>query len=113
MSQASKVLRKSKDRYFWYCPGCKEIHGVPVRTEPRPCWTFNGDVDKPTFRPSVRHFIPADKDDGTPEETTCHYFITDGNIVFQNDCPHELKGQTVPMVELGPEYSDSNYGWPA
>lgn len=105
MAQVSKVLRKGADRYFWLCPGCKEIHGVPV-----PRWTFDGNVDAPSFSPSVRHFVP--EHDGIPEKTFCHYWVRAGQIAFDGDCDHELVGKTVPMVELGPEYSDENYGWP-
>jgi hypothetical protein len=64
-------------------------------------------MERPTFTPSVRHYIPAR--DGRPEKTTCHYFITDGQMVYCGDCEHELAGKTVPM-EAGPP--DDEYGWP-
>lgn len=107
IGQVSKVLRKATDHYFWFCPGCKEIHGVPV-----PRWTFDGNVDAPSFSPSVRHYELENKELGIPEKTTCHYWVKEGRLEFVGDSDHELAGKTVPMVELGPEYSDDNYGWP-
>jgi hypothetical protein len=57
-----------------------------------PQWIFNGDVDKPTFTPSLLVF-------GSVPEKRCHSFITDGKILFLDDCFHELKGQTVEIPE--------------
>jgi len=58
-------------------------------------WEFNGDVDKPTFSPSilVRHH------EWTVEKV-CHSFVRDGKIEFLNDCTHELAGKTVPMEDF-------------
>jgi hypothetical protein len=39
-------------------------------------------------------------DDDGRQITLCHYFITDGQIVFCSDNPHELNGQTVPLPEF-------------
>lgn len=77
------------------CPGCKHEHSVPAKR-----WNWNGDVNKPTLSPSVRHYYvmpeSASKNPGK-EVTTCHYHITDGKIAFCGDCQHELKGQTVEL----------------
>lgn len=74
---------------LFHCPGCDRKH--MVTTEPGSalgCWTFNGDYDRPTFRPSlvVR---------GTG--TLCHSFVTDGQIEFLSDSQHALAGQTVAL----------------
>lgn len=34
--------------YSFYCPGCKHSHGFET-----PRWKFNGNMDKPTIRPSL------------------------------------------------------------
>jgi len=63
-------------------------------------WGFNGNMAAPTLSPSVRHYVPARKDDDGrdhPEVTTCHYFIQGGKIVFCPDCQHALSGQTVDL----------------
>ena len=84
------------------CPGCGHDHAVPAAR-----WNWNGDVDKPTLSPSVRHYyeMPADvaKKKGRSKNrqvTTCHYHIEDGMIKFCNDCPHKLKNQTVELPEI-------------
>lgn len=77
--------------YMFWCPGCKCGHGVATdRTNPAANWTFNGDMEKPTFSPSVL----VDKD---RPERRCHLYVRDGQIQFLNDCHHGLRGQSVPM----------------
>lgn len=100
------------------CPGCKLFHSVNVGTDGTG-WTFNGDLNKPTFNPSILaktgHFAshhPAgaqcwcDYNREHPEDYTpgfecsiCHSFVTDGKIQFLSDCTHELAGQTVDIYQ--------------
>jgi len=114
MSQVSRVLRKWTGGYTWWCPGCKQAHSVPVDSPTRPSWSFDGNLEQPSFSPSVRHFVPAQAPDpewwpeGKPEHTFCHYFITAGVIDYCNDCDHEFSGQKVPMVDLS---TIEGYGW--
>jgi len=86
--------------YHHWCPACGQAHGIATikRTPSSPVWSFNGDLERPTFHPSVRCFH-TDRDTGK-QETLCHYFVTDGQIVFCADNPHELNGQTVPLPEF-------------
>ena len=74
-----------EERYAFYCPGCKHYH---VYTVPR--WSFNGDLEKPTFRPSLLN---------TKVGVICHLYMTDGQIDFLSDCSHELAGITVDMED--------------
>ncbi len=114
VSQVSAVLRQWTGGYTWWCPGCKHAHSINVGGTEGPQWTFDGNLECPSFTPSVRHFVPAQAPDpewwpqGKPEETVCHYFITAGQIVYCGDCQHELNGQTVPMVRLD---TITDYGW--
>lgn len=73
------------------CPGCKGPHSLVTKAGkyPSPTWTFNGDMVKPTFKPSLM------VNRSCPDQ--CHSFITDGKIQFLGDCKHELAGQTVDM----------------
>lgn len=82
----------------------------------RPCWTFNGDLDRPTLSPSLlvrtghhitgqppeencRHCKDA-KEDGHPTFCgICHSFIRDGKMEFLGDCTHKLSGQTVEIED--------------
>ncbi len=83
-------------QYAFYCPGCKNAH--IVRTSgPRPCWEYNGNVDFPTFSPSI--FV------GPGTKFQCHSFVKDGKIQFLGDCYHELKNQTVDI----PEWESTKY----
>lgn len=97
-----KLLHKTRDGYLYWCPGCKSAHHVWCNASSGPNWSFNGDEQKPTFNPSVRHFVPAQ--DGEPEETTCHYFIRDGMIDYCTDSQHEFAGKTIPMEPVPDNY---------
>lgn len=100
----------------YWCSGCEEMHAL--NTGPgTPCWTFNGNYDRPTFTPSVlirsghhspEYKMPADGKCEYCEEAkaegyetlccVCHSYITDGQIQFLDDCTHKLKGKTVPLA---------------
>ena len=84
----------------------------------RPKWGFNGNMEKPTFEPSVHsktgHYVT-----GTPEAEcrfciedkaegrrklchVCHSFVRDGKVQFLPDCTHALAGKTVDLPEIEP-----------
>jgi len=68
---------------------------IPLYPEGNPYpahWSWNGDFDKPTFKPSVKI-----------DSMGTHFFITDGKIQFLEDCTHNLKGQTVDMIDIDEE----------
>ena len=96
---------------FFYCPGCKEYHGVRTDKNYPYHWNFNGNYDKPTFSPSVLvtgTVFPTDEEADRimkgekiePKKFVCHSFITDGKIRYLSDCTHELAGQTVEMKDV-------------
>lgn len=115
MSETNKILREVEyseagcDFVFW-CPGCQEHHGIwtKKRNHLGAVWSFNGDMQKPTFDPSL---LIRGKRPITPEEykaimagaqveipdLVCHSFIRNGQIQFLSDCTHALAGKTVPM----------------
>lgn len=58
------------------------------------CWSWNGDVEKPTIRPSILNdFRPHDP-------LVNHIWITDGQVIFLGDCSHELAGQTLDLLDV-------------
>lgn len=60
-------------------------------------WTFNGDFEKPTFRPSMLVQYPTENPEtGHVRE---HFFVTDGKIQYLQDCHHSMAEQTVDMIE--------------
>lgn len=101
MSKISKLTGGSDfpgaEEYIFECPGCKEAHMVRVfSSKPETGWTFNGDFEKPTIRPSI--LVNGNLE--CPNEPRCHSFVTDGMIQFLDDCTHELKGQTVKLEDI-------------
>jgi len=89
--------------YFVECPGCQSDdagsgHVFAVKlNDGSPGWTFNGDLEKPTFHPSMlaRCTLGPEK-----REHRCHSFVTDGRIQYLGDCTHSLRGQTVELPEV-------------
>lgn len=93
----TKEYTEGTGYYFIMCPACKVHHTIWTKEKERPNWKFNGDFEKPTFSPSVR-IQWTDHETETKEQ--CHFFIVNGNIQFESDCTHELKGKTLPLIDL-------------
>jgi len=85
-------------QYHFVCPGCNCEHAFDYR------WTFNQDFEKPTIKPSFlqQGFIGFKNEE--PRYGTCHSFIKDGMIQYLNDCSHELKGQTVELLDITDDF---------
>jgi hypothetical protein len=106
-------------RVGFACPGCAEVHSVPLRPA-SPGWDYNGDAEAPTIRPSIvvrgtRANLSDDEWDALMERTggefgamladketsfICHSFVTGGRIEFLGDCTHALAGQTVDLPDI-------------
>lgn len=56
-------------------------------------WRFNGDYDRPTFRPSML------LNSNMPGHKRSHFFVTNGEIQYLPDCDHTMAGQTVEIHE--------------
>lgn len=116
MGQLGKYLRKTTHGYMHWCPGCKHLHhiNVEVRRENGAVWTFDGNIERPTFAPSVNHLTLRTDSEGDPIlkdgkyqwEPLCHYFIRKGRIEYCGDCKHALSGRTVPLPELPEDCRD-------
>lgn len=117
MSQLSKVLYSTEDghggaRLMFECPGCECMHEVVIRSGPHPCWTWNGNAEKPTFTPSIlvtgvqpitdeQHAVwKRGERLPEPRPLRCHSFVTDGRIQFLGDCTHDLAGETVDLPDF-------------
>lgn len=111
MSQISRVLRDHEDCLTFWCPGCKCGHALPIigritTATKRDKWTWNGDLERPVFHPSVHCKIPPHKIDGVsyPGESLCHSWVgkngaKPGQIAFLGDCKHALRGQVVDLPD--------------
>lgn len=82
--------------HFW-CPGCDQVHAI-IHGDSMRVWAWNGDLDLPTFMPSVLVRLDVSPPNQHLSEV-CHSFVTDGRIQFLGDCTHELAGQTVDLPE--------------
>ena len=64
-------------------------------------WTFNGNLDKPTFAPSFKHSgHHFEKRSDNSVAFVCHYVLTDGILNFCTDSTHGLAGKSVPLPKL-------------
>lgn len=82
--------------WFW-CPGCKSPHMVTVYLEGQPkplpvAWTWNGNHESPTFGPSVN------VNPNYPKKQ-CHFFVVNGQIRYQMDCWHDLRGTIADLPD--------------
>lgn len=107
MGAAGKYLRKAEHGYYLHwCPGCNEAHAIAVENPAwnGAQWSFDGNLDAPTFQPSVnvrwgKFAVPTFVDEEPGDSGVCHYFISAGRILFCADSTHPLAGQTVPLPE--------------
>lgn len=76
--------------YLHWCPGCEALHVINVEkpNHSNAIWRFDGNMETPTFQPSVNIV------------GRCHYTITAGQITFHGDSKHKLAGQVVPLPEI-------------
>lgn len=76
-----------------------------------PCWSWNGNVDTPTLKPSllingVHRLSDTDYDrimagcKVKHQPFRCHTWITDGKVRFLPDTDHGLSGQTVGLLDV-------------
>lgn len=114
----AKVVTDGEGRFYGIrikCPGCvldRCGHGAvvlptdwtPPNYERSPyisseVWRFNGDLESPTFSPSVLTTANYGEE---RREVRCHSFVTNGRIQYLSDCTHALANQTVDLPEVEP-----------
>lgn len=111
----SKVKDCGRGMYSFYCPGCDHDHvyfTIQEETD-SPIWNFNGDVNNPSFTPSLLNRWGKDVNPDWEEPTEappdkpgswsgrCHLYVTNGVIDYCGDCSHLLNGHKgVPMREV-------------
>ena len=127
MGQVSNKLRRVEGGYSYWCQGCEEVHSVRTDGDAA-VWSFDGNLEAPTFSPSVLttsgHYLsdhkPGDKCWCTyaaehPDRPAhfkcrrCHTFIKGGIVQFLSDCSHALAGQTLPLPDLPDELRDKSF----
>lgn len=98
-----KVVRL--DTAYWpagwfghYCPGCQSGHeiSVEVKNHSGAQWTFNGNVERPVFSPSINMRWGSYADPKCEHKGgVCHCFIRDGRADDQGRCGADMTGKTV------------------
>ena len=104
--------------FVFFCPACKCGHGVWTTHKngfTGAIWGFNGNMDAPTFTPSIKIQRDGWEPPVTPENMDeyrnhpwpqqkvthiCHLFVENGYLKFCTDCTHDFRGKTVPMPDL-------------
>ena len=99
----SAFLAKWASQVWHFCPACNEIHQFAIE---KPFsnghkWTFDGNVDRPTFGPSMNIVIGPDE---TGKKTICHYWLKNGQLQYLADCTHALRGMTLPLPPIPERY---------
>lgn len=83
-----------------FCPACRRGHvfHVSAINPENHRWTWNGDRVKPTFSPSL---LVHETEGVGPR---CHSVVTGGTIAFQQDCGHEMRGQSAVLGPVPDEW---------
>lgn len=92
--------------YGHWCPACNSGHEINVEPDRRGVkWSFDGNKQRPTFHPSIN--LRWGNKVSDPEWAgkgdiggICHYFITNGQIIYCGDCTHAMAGQTVDLPDI-------------
>lgn len=99
MMMGKKLMRLDANLVAFWCPGCDMLHPLAIE-KPNHLgakWSFDGNLELPTFHPSVVLKGPFGQ---------CHSFIIEGRIRFLNDCEHKLSGQIVELPDIPAEEID-------
>jgi hypothetical protein len=113
MGQVGKYLRRigagdghTARGYAHWCPACQSMHAFAVDApfSNGAKWTFDGNIERPSFSPSMNIRIGRYADPEFVDEdnlsSVCHYFLQGGVLKFCGDSTHALRGQSVPLPEL-------------
>ncbi len=100
---SKQVVIETPTGWMINCPCAKcGWHEFPKKGRPGASWTFNGDLIRPTFTPSMNQCLnPYGKDhnpDAHLHDFRCHFIVTDGRMSFCGDCSHELKNTVCDMI---------------
>lgn len=97
----TRIFDVKKGWYLIYCPACKSDHIFAVDTpfSNGKQWKFDGNIQNPTFTPSMNISWGPGETDEIPEGR-CHFTITQGKVTYHDDCTHEYKGRVIDLPNL-------------
>lgn len=96
----NRVILNPGESVMFRCPGCGWKHTLNINPDTRPCWSFNGDLERPTLSPSINAWREYG---GNRKTQRCHSFVENGSIRFLSDCTHAFANQTVPLPPIEAE----------
>lgn len=71
------------------------LHGSRDKHERSPVWSWNGDTERPTLKPSI---LTWTEDAG--KKLVCHTWVNDGMVQYLPDSTHEFAGTTRPLLDV-------------
>jgi len=87
--------------YLVQCPACAaDGSGASCHEFVVGWWTFSGDLERPTFSPSMLATAVYGAHGPGRREHRCHSFVRDGKIQYLSDCTHAMAGQTVDLPDF-------------
>lgn len=105
MARAIRVNNEQGHPHGWkiLCPACHRYHVFSTEepNENGARWTFNGDRDKPTFKPSM-----LERDGYGATARVCHSSVREGRIHFHMDCTDEFAVQTLDLPDAKSQDND-------
>lgn len=96
-----KVI-ETQNGWMIQCHACQWHEFPKNQLQNGASWTFNNNLDQPTFTPSMNQTTNlAEWTDYNPEcpSSRCHFIVTKGNIHYCSDCTHKWAGQTLTLEE--------------
>jgi uncharacterized protein DUF6527 len=98
-----KVQRIEGIGYQFKC-FCGRVHIIHTdkRNNSGASWRFNGNLEAPTFDPSINYSEEGYRnDDLNIAPFRCHFNITAGMIIFHGDSTHQYTGTTqqLPLIK--------------
>ena len=80
---------RTEQTFSFKCPGCHRWH--TLRIGPGEPWEWSGSLESPSFWPSFKQ---------NGDNFCCHFMVTNGRLLFCQDCTHPLRGQDIPLPAL-------------
>lgn len=105
VSEKLQAFTDKEGEFVWFhCPGCNMKHIVATKYneghenfhtgKKKPVWVFNGDLVKPTIKPSIMvRWV------GAEPPQCCHSIIREGEQIFLIETTHKFSGTRVKMKD--------------
>lgn len=95
----AKVIRctdnNGTDRgWMVFCPACQCGHRFDLR------WRFDGNMERPTFHPSLLIEGYVTNAQGKDVPIRCHSFVQDGHFHYCHDSTHNMRDKVVPIGDM-------------